>query len=360
MSTHEPLIQLDSGFDSATHNSTSTQSLGGVQEYLQGYQNSLSSDNNGNGSLASFDPDPQPSKRARYYSHALSPEDKAALSRGELYPNLHMYEQKDMIKYHEFRRSLVPRDVGSSKLRKVEAFANIDEEKQHSQRALDNSEIVGGRLSHVLLTNEEGENDHGAYLLQIAQSMYDLRLSSTPAQYHPSPAPPLPPVPTLRRKYSWEGFQATASPGHNIRTAGGTDYFSYVPGVEVPSDSTSRTSNCIPSPLSIADTAHQHNPNITFDTFLVPHKSGKGEAYHGALNAERHNAKDDISLSATGPAKKALRRFTKMRSTPTLRQRFSRSDLKQEGGKEVPAAPAWCSPYEQVRYLDASFPIERS
>lgn len=116
--------------------------------------------------------------------------------------------------------------------------------------------------------------------------MYDLCSSNAPAPLDLQRTPELPPISTLRRKFSGEETQALASLHKNVHTASRVDYLSHHPRTEMPSSSTSRISSRIPRPLSNTDTAHQFSQNTTFDTFLVPHKSGKGEAYRNALNAK--------------------------------------------------------------------------
>lgn len=330
----------------------SNQSLDNVQRYLKGYDTSSSNDNNAGTPFAPYTPAPGPGKSARYYSHALSNEDKLALAQGELNHNLQTWAPEDLVKHHESRKSLVPQGVGANKLRKMEAFAKIEEEKQHSQRALDKKVRGKAFLPSFRLTNDKGQQGYVAYHPQASQSMYDLRSVSAPLARHryQQPASP-PPVASLRRKYSWEPVEAPSTPVQNVRTAGGTDsdYFSFQPGLEVLSTPTSQRSSGVPSshmssPLSNKDTAHQHNPDTTFDRFLAPHKSGKGEAFRGAENAKKVKVKvsdEDFGRSVPGPAKvNTLRRFKKMRSTPTLRQRFSRSGLRQEATEEVPDVPA--------------------
>lgn len=354
-STHDPIMQLDFGFSSTRRNSTSTQSQENVQQYLTGYDNLSSSDDNADTPFTPYTPytpPPESSKAARYYSHALSNEDRLALAQGELNHNLQTWAPEDLVKHHESRKLLVPQGVGANKLRKMEAFAKIEEEKKHSQRALDKKVRGKALLPSFHLTNDKGQQGYIAYHPQASQSMYDLRSASTlvPQPSRHVPASPTP-VRTLRRKYSWEPEQAPSNPHQNVRTAGGIDsgYSSFQPGPEKLLTPSSRTSNRVPSsrvfnPLLNKDTAQQHDPDMTFDTFLVPHKSGKGEAYRGSNNAKIVRAKasdDDFGVSAPGPAKEnTLRRLKKMQSTPTLRQRFSRSGLRQESDEKVPDVPA--------------------
>lgn len=50
------------------------------------------------------------------------------------------------------------------------------------------------------------------------------------------------------------------------------------------SPSTADSSPRVRSPLA-HEIQFRHNPAVTFDSFLAPHKSGKGEAFCGAVNA---------------------------------------------------------------------------
>lgn len=342
-STHDPIAQLDFGFSSSRRSSISQQSFDNVQQYPQGYYTSSSSENNTHTPSVPYSLATGPSRSTRYYSHALSDEDKLALAQGELNHNLQTWAPEDLVKHHESRKSLVPQGIGANKLRKIEAFAKIEEEKQRSQRASDKKVRGKAMLPSFRLTHGKGQQEYIAYHPQASQSMYDLRSASAPITLQPDLPPASPQaVPTLRRKYSWEPAPATTAPHQNVRTVGGTesDYFSFQRGHVVPPTPRSRTSSCVPSSgvpclLSAKDTAHQHNPDTTFDTFLMPHISGKGEAYRGADNAKKFKVK--VSDEDTGDT---LRRFKKMRSTATLRQRFSRSGLRHENEKDDPDVPA--------------------
>lgn len=59
-----------------------------------------------------------------------------------------------------------------------------------------------------------------------------------------------------------------------------------------------RSSSFTPSPLGKENEGHKATPDVTFDQFLVRHKSGKGEAFRGADNAmnEENGKKKRMSL----------------------------------------------------------------
>jgi hypothetical protein len=73
-------------------------------------------------------------------------------------------------------------------------------------------------------------------------------------------------------------------------------------------------------------------PDVTFDSFLEPHVSGKGEAYRGTENAKKDDQLSDeegsFELKPVGkPTKKPSNRISKMPSMPTLRVRKTRGEI---------------------------------
>ncbi|KAF1917130.1 hypothetical protein BDU57DRAFT_256557 [Ampelomyces quisqualis] len=305
-STVQTLLQhhLDFEFPSFSWDSDSNVEPG--SEY-QGYHTRSSS--KASNSIVQQLPPPKP----RYYSHALTAEDKDALARGEKNHNLRVYTPKDVVMHHESRKALVPQGTGTDKLRKMETLATIEQDKQLSQRALDK---------------------------KASQSMCDLRSSSAPAPKDHFQAPVSPPLPTLARKFS---FDMSSPPASHARATSTGDYFSHRP--YQPSPSSSGSSSRARSPLSNTSSIHRHNPSTTFDAFLAPHKTGKGEAYRGAANAKMPK----VSQSSTpnhslSPAKEKSprRRFSRMPSIPSLKKRMSRRNLGKDGvdgEQDVPPLP---------------------
>jgi hypothetical protein len=287
---------------------------------------------------------PAPVKRARYYSHALSTEDKDALAHGEHNHNLKPYTPKHVVMHHESRKDLVPQGHGTDKLRKMEALAHIEQDKQYSQQAMDKKKVHRSSLLPVLrLTNEHGKDDPVAYHLQASQSMYDLRTFNTAAPQLHMDASVSSVQPPMSRKFSFD--ESPPSLSSHVRATSTGDYFmcrtSVYPGLLTPS-----SSNASPyrmrSPLA-PPTDHQRNPSATFDAFLVPHKSGKGEAFRGAPNAKREKVSkkksSPTSEQARTPVAQAMRRFSKMSSMPLIKNRLSRRDLQKDMEEDADFPP---------------------
>jgi hypothetical protein len=236
--------------------------------------------------------------------------------------------------HHESRKDLVPQ---GNKLRKMDAIATIEQDKQLSQRALNKKVRSSAFLPTLRLVNEKGQVDPVTYHPQASQSMYDLRFSSAPSPKEQFRAPVSPPLPILARKFS---FDASPSPVSHTRAASTGDYFSYRP--YQPTPSSCGNSSRVRSPFSNRASIHQHNPDTTFDAFLVPHKSGKGEAYRGGANAKKQKGSESsISDHSLSPAKEksSLRRFSRMPSLPSLKKHKSRHNLDKEEEEDVPPLP---------------------
>jgi hypothetical protein len=289
---------------------------------------------------------PSPIKRARYYSHALSTEDKDALAHGDHNHNLKPYTPKDVVMHHESRKELLPQGNGTDKLHKMEALAHIEQDKQYSQQAMDKKKVRRSSLLPVLrLTNEHGKDDHVAYHPQASQSMYDLRTFNPAAPQLHMDASVSSVQPPMSRKFSFD--EPPPAQSSHVRATSTGDYFTHRtsahPGLLTPPSSNASPSR-MRSPLA-PPTGHQRNPSATFDAFLVPHKSGKGEAFRGASNAKKEKAfklSPSTSEQARTPVAQALRRFSKMPSMPSIKNRKSRRDLQQdmEEDDDVPPVPS--------------------
>jgi hypothetical protein len=294
---------------------------------------------------------PYPPKKVRYYSHALTKEDKQALAQGEQNHNLKPYTPKDVVMHHESRKALVPRGVAVDKLRKMEALANIERDKQVSRRVLDKKVRRSALPVLFRARNEKAKGDRDTHHAQASQSMYDLRSPSTLALAPVKPQPLVtsasPPLPALSRKFSFDIAPPSLSQWAHVRATSSGDYFSrhhVSPSPESLSPSSTGTSNRVRSPLAHQVFQHRHNPNTTFDAFLVPHKSGKGEAFRGAPNAQKvknlGNA-DTLFSERSEPSVKersALRRFSRMPSMPSLKKRAPRRDIVWDGVDSTPDA----------------------
>ncbi|EAT76968.2 hypothetical protein SNOG_15593 [Parastagonospora nodorum SN15] len=172
---------------------------------------------------------PSQADNARYYDHALSKGDHDALIMGELNHNLRAYTPRDLVIHHESRKELVPQGIaGTDKLGEMEAFAKIEQEKQHSHQVQERN---------------------------------------------------------------------------------------------------------LPS-------AHRHNLSATFDSFLVPHKSGKGEAFRGTPTAKKPKAiKEKRSSSSMQPVTNTLRRLSMMPSMHSLKICKSRASLRKDSLENSDVSP---------------------
>jgi hypothetical protein len=281
-STQAPqLDHLDFDFSSTTNSSDSDFVPGSKQRGPSPLYDYHAYSNN---SLALDVPPPQPHKKGRFYSNALSNADKAALAHGELNHNHKVWTPKDVVMHHESRKSLVPQGPGVDKLRKMDALASIERDKQHSQQALNRKVRGSAILPSFRLTNDKGENDRVAYHSQATQSMYDLRSPS-------APAPTREPMPTLARKFSFDATEPPPVEAVHIRAPSTGDYISHRPArprsTLAPSTSSSDSSTRVRSPLAPEVSRHRNKPSATFDTMLAPHKSGKGEVLRGSPNAKK-------------------------------------------------------------------------
>jgi hypothetical protein len=289
---------------------------------------------------------PHPAERPRYYSAALTEADKDALLHGELNHNLKAWTPKDLVLHHESRKALVPR-VGINKLDKIDAIAQIDQAVQQSQIAF-NKKVRSSKLPTFRLTNEHGCKERMTYPAQASQSMYDLRSSSAPAPQLPPGSPVLPPIPMLSRKFSFEASPPLSRSTHVRAASSGDNYIrpTRPQRLQPPSSPSSNSSSRARSPLAPQDPLHQANPDATFDAFLVPHKSGKGEAYRGADNAKKPKGSKRSGTTTpdrnSSPATETSspRRFLgKMPSLPRLRKRSSPRDVRKDEDEDVPEVP---------------------
>ncbi|RAR04336.1 hypothetical protein DDE82_004540 [Stemphylium lycopersici] len=272
----------------------------------------------------SFDDIPKP---ARYYAAVLSEEDTHALTRGEKNHNLKEWSSKDLIAHHESRKNLVPRMM--PRVEKTKVLAGIEHDKQQSQRAVakvtDKVRQLFG-LPRIKITADEGKEEGPSFkqLPQASKSACDLR-SIDVSVPQPSPSPTSPPTP----KFSVDDAPIEHRYSH-IRASSSGDYFSQRPSrrtgayhnrpptspLASPGPS-SENSVRIRSPLA-QEVQFRHNPELTFDTFLVPHKSGKGETHHDAVNAKKPKApkRSPVASPQVTPKTKKLGRNP---SLPLLR-----------------------------------------
>jgi hypothetical protein len=298
------------------------------------FYNSLSSSSS---SLVQDAPAPQWIKKNRYYSHTLSDEDRDSLACGEQNHNLKEFTRKDTVMHHESRKALIPTNI--SKLDKMDAITHVEKAKQHYQKNLNKKVRDTVKLPLCRLIHEHGKGGCITYSLQASQSMYDLRYSITPAPHMPSVLPVASPLLNLPRKFSFEATPPPLSRSLHVRTTSGGDYFSHPIRPQLsrpPSSPSSGTSSRVRSPLANEFPPHQLNPNATFDAFLVPHKSGKGEVFRGTANAKRSKSSSNTIAAKPDPydslekEKSSTRRiFSRMPSMPSLRKRSSHRDIRK-------------------------------
>ena len=274
----------------------------------------------------SFEDIPRP---ARYYAAALTEEDMRALTCGEKNHNLKEWCGKDLITHHESRKDLVPRVM--PKVEKTIALAGIEHDKQHSQRAVtkvtDKVRQVFG-LARIKITADNGKEEEPSFqrLPQTSQSAYDLRSIDASAPQPSSSSTRSSPTP----KFSVENASIEHRSSHTRASSSG-DYFSQRPSRRTsayPNRSrisplaspgpSSENSVRIRSPLA-QEVQFRHNPEVTFDSFLVPHKSGKGETHHNAVNAKKPKTPKGSPVASPQVTPKT-KRLSRIPSLPLLRR----------------------------------------
>ncbi|KAF2675965.1 hypothetical protein K458DRAFT_397445 [Lentithecium fluviatile CBS 122367] len=258
----------------------------------------------------------KPVNKARYYSHALSDIDKQALTVGEIGDNLREWSSADLLWYQDARVELVPFCEN-----RAEVLMAIAKDKRHSEEFVlqtqKNQEYLSQLLSGGL---QQNESERGASLSRDStQSMIDLRVPSGLGQTsEPSP------------RHSSEMVQRSlpSSPRGEPQTrlsrsgrARNSDYFArrhdrHISAQSRASSLSTESDSRVRSPLAQefkADAA------TTFDSFLVPHKSGKGETHRDSENASKEPETPDSDSVGSFP-----RRLSKMPSMDMMRQRLSK------------------------------------
>jgi hypothetical protein len=288
-------------------------------------------------------PPPQ-ADNVRYYDHTLSKGDHDALIMGELNHNLRAYTPRDVVMHHESRKELVPQGTaGTDKLREMEAFAKIEQEKQHSQQVQERNMVRrASNLPAFRLTDKHGRDTrmtYRAYHAQVSQSMYDLNAARTQAASKRLTIVP----PGVSRQFSFQATPPAMSRLLHIRSASGDDYFSSRSVVHRQLSSPPSSGFSTPrvrSPLAPQLSAHRHNPSATFDSFLVPHKSGKGEAFRGTPTAKKPKAiKENRSSSSMQPVTNTLRRLSMMPSMHSLKICKSCASLRKDSSEDSDVSP---------------------
>lgn len=274
----------------------------------------------------------EPAPGPRYYAQALSVEDLKALAQGEKNHNLQEWSSERLVTHHEDREVLVPRVMPT--VEKMNALADIEHHMQQSQRTVAKTKEKVRNKLHIPRIGKTTDNTKDdeytrSQFWRSSQLTYDLCSSMLP----PSLPQSTPTAPSEKygapchRRYS------------HTRAASSGDYFSQPSGPRTsayntrrisplasPSGpSSSNSSTRVRSPLK-QEVLFRANLEATFDSFLVLHKSGKGEVLADSKNALK--VKTPMASSSPSPGPKAMtkvRRLTKMLSMPLLRKRISGS-----------------------------------
>jgi len=213
------------------------------------------------------EPVPQMKPKARYYSKALTDEDKKALAAGEENHNLRKWTKEDLVRYHESRVELLPWAS-----HRAEAIATLNKAKY----AIEQSHTVWNQVLRFI----------GHPLKRDSSSQKEAYAKQTRAQVALSIVDPL--------SVSSEPPKAD-SPSSSLS------------GAEL------QTPNRVRSSPPSAARPYQLNESLTFDNFTSPHILGKGDAYRDAENAMTSKSKE----------KKVKNRLGRIPSMPLLSKRTS-------------------------------------
>lgn len=292
-------------------------------------------------------------KKPRYYSHALTEKDKRALATGETNHNLKQWTGEDLIRFHESRLDLIhPGLENREELIKMrleekergEQYVKYVLRKEKQVCLHSGLPFMKSTTSKVCLPLPSPSNNP-YQASQFSQSAQHLRVSSAPATpaFAPSPlsqvslASRLSAPSTLSVAPSATSCESLA-PTPTETNGSTTDYFSRPLARSTEQQHSRswigpRTSTYVSSPLSPLPTeARNYRPrrDVTFDSFLVPHNSGKGEAYRGGKNAKEGDVSgekdgDSVELKELRGVKKHARRLSKMPSLSAIRVRRTQS-----------------------------------
>jgi hypothetical protein len=283
---------------------------------------------------ASSQPQP-PATKGRYYSHALSDLDKHALAKGEENHNLKDWTPTDLLQYQDSRIELVPYCEN-----RIEVLTAIAQDKRCSEQFLlqvkttrqfllqlfngENFQVTADKkvrqseglpliklnpdqIGNIATYNDAQATQRASLGSDATQSMIDLRLPSSFV-----PMPPLPSSTLGKRPVSSNAGGGGLNRRSRVRPSSNGDSFAGRHGRHSSSQSGNSTlstnsSNRVRSPL-----VHEYKAEVTFDSFLAPHRSGKGETFRDFVNTE-------VALQES-----RLRRISKMPSIPIMRKRMSK------------------------------------
>ncbi|KAF9737907.1 hypothetical protein PMIN03_012615 [Paraphaeosphaeria minitans] len=285
---------------------------------------------------------PRQPTNGRYYSSALSDEDKTALAIGDLNHNLREWTGDMLVQYHVSRIELVPYIE-----ERQEIIAEILDEKRGSERFVLNwarqaKRFVCSPLSKLQMFKEV--NTHNEQTRdEASRSMVDLRAASTPNLLlsPTSPTSSASPTPSTsgggfpfpegdaqnNRQTTYNG---TSSIGDRLSRQSTNTYTMQSPHTSDSSrDSTrnrarapdgrplvrraDRNTSRVRSSLASEAASYVAKADLTFDAFLAPHASGKGETHRDSIHIQKEQPRN------------FSRRLSKMPSMPQLKKRASQA-----------------------------------
>ncbi|KAF2749236.1 hypothetical protein M011DRAFT_525143 [Sporormia fimetaria CBS 119925] len=236
---------------------------------------------------------PPHAQHSRYYAHALTPTERSSLASGVQNHNHRSWTHpSDLLLYHASRLHLTDSMNPAVK-------QNVEEWLDHQQRIVEKAELlrkrkrqrvskIPGLLRRKTVDSlEKLDNVKGT---EQMKGVWGDEVYGTP---HAAWSTPM-----LRSHTETETMvplTASVPAVPQIRVSSARPATVYQPFEPSPvnSRSSSATRNSVYihstlTPLGTARTPENHTPRpeITFDAFLAPHKSGKGEAYRGAENAD--------------------------------------------------------------------------
>lgn len=258
-----------------------------------------------------MDPPPAPKfNKQRYYSYALSDEDKEALASGEYNHNLKSWTPEEAIRFHEGRIELAHEGVAD----RDEFLAARKQDLEIAEAKKGKKKTVRKLLSFGFLKKSSSKTSS---TFTDTEQAFRYSERSVSAQSLQSPST------TSLSSVSEEPARLSrpANRALNHRNVSTGDYFS----------ARRQPQRIVSSPLTQEVGGFTPRPDITFDTFLAPHVSGKGEAFLGAENAKPlvdvMNGTDSNDRTA-----RLTKTLSKMSSMPLLRNRKSTKSLKSPTG----------------------------
>jgi hypothetical protein len=289
-----------------------------------------------------------PSKKKRYYSQNLTEEDKNALTVGELNHNLKEWTPNDLVRFQEGRLDLVHAGLENREewlaLRQMEMQKSQEYVTQHRKREEEVRRYLRVPTFTITAPERPAANklqlQKSGPLLRVPSSQVSSVASRKVGSPHSQAAemsnvppvsqvsevssqerPALPPVEVNTQADARSGGSSSARPRRRPGSYGFHDR-----GLQPPRP--------ISGPLNgfgLETPPHEPRPDITFDSFLAPHISGKGEAFRGADNAKKEDPTEDVGdgtklVKSGGSRKNPVRRLSKMASMPSLRAHKTRQD----------------------------------